>query len=202
MPPPPLCSIQRPPYGPCLEPHGLHIRIDNIDDYTHITSAFLHPITPFPFLPLSPLPPQQQEQHEMSELTNRFQTRPTNKKPVNILLRRQIPTILLANTSTINNPCVVRCFLRNRFGEPFADRGVDFLRLGGGCDFACAYCPGWVLVAVWNREGLGEGGVPNRFISDDDLGPVFDFLGDGGELLCYDVGSCSGFALLEMRMST
>lgn len=80
------------------------------------------------------------------------------------------------------------------------------MRLSGGGDFAGANGPvSYSLISVllllltWVRiEGIGYGSLPDRLVSNDDLGPLVlsQEFGDGVKLACDDVDGLVGFALL------
>ena len=131
--------------------------------------------------PFKPQQPKPIRKAETGKLTSRFQTRPANQKPINILLRRQIPTILLTHAPPINNPRLLRLLLPHLLPQPFPYRGMHFLRLFRGGDFS-------------------RSDSPDGFVSDDDFGPAIYFGGDGGELRGYDGDGLVGFALLGGRI--
>ena len=78
---------------------------------------------------------------EGMDLTSRFQTRPADKKPINILLGSQITTVLFRHTSAVDDPCSLLCIRGDCLPKPVSDGGVHFLRLFCGGDFARADCP-------------------------------------------------------------
>ena len=57
------------------------------------------------------------------------------------------------------------------------------------------------LLRLFRRGNFPRADGPDRFVGDDDFGPVGYFGGDGGELGCYDGDCLVGFALLGRGVS-
>ena len=92
-----------------------------------------------------------------SGLTSRLQARASHQEAINILLPAEVTTILLRDTTTIYDPCLVRGFLTDLRGEPFPNRGVHLLSLFRGCNLARPY-------------------GPHRLVRDHDMTPIFGLL--------------------------
>jgi hypothetical protein len=60
----------------------------------------------------------------------------SHKEAVDIRLLRQLIAVLLRHAAAVQDARLVRRLARDLFLEPVAERGVDFLSLFGGCDFA------------------------------------------------------------------
>lgn len=76
----------------------------------------------------------------------RLQARAAHQEAIDIRLLRQLVAVLLAHAAAVQDARLVSCLGGHFLLEPAADRGVHFLRLLGGCDFAGADGPGITLV--------------------------------------------------------
>ena len=135
-----------------------------------------------------------------SQHTCRLQTRSTNQKPINVFLLCKVLAILIRHRAAINNPGVLRGFGRYRRGKPFPNRLMNLLGLLCGCDFASANCPSQYIKSGSPRLELSRSQfrLPDRFICDDDIRPIFRSVCNSVELTCYDFDGFLGFALLVL----
>jgi hypothetical protein len=76
------------------------------------------------------------------ELTSWFQAGTSHQESVHIWLLGQLPAVLLADATAVDDPGVLCRRSGDFVSQPLADGGVDFLCLGGGRDFAGADGPG------------------------------------------------------------
>jgi len=87
----------------------------------------------------------------------------TDEETVNVGLADQHSSVGISDGATVEDSDFLSGFLRNVLGQPCADGLVGLLSLLGGSNLASA-------------DG------PDGLVSDDDLGPVVNFLSDGSEL--------------------
>ena len=112
-------------------------------------------------------------------LTGRLQASTTDKESVNILLLGQLLAVLLVDTATVEDSCLVSSLLADLVLQPRADSSVDLLCLLLGSNLAGANGP----------DGL---------VGDDNVGPVgADAALERLELLCDDRDGASCLALLQ-----
>jgi hypothetical protein len=94
-----------------------HIAVNHATDHLHLVPYFHQP---YPH-PLS---------LRINNIDKRgLQTRPANKKPINILHLGQFPTILLTNAPAVDNSCRLRHRGTDLLAQPLADRLVHLLCL-------------------------------------------------------------------------
>jgi len=102
----------------------------------------------------------------------------SDKETVNVWLGNQLCGVFVANTSSVENSCLVGGLSRDVGLEPGSNSNVCLLSL------------------LWSGNLTSADG-PDGFVSDDDVGPVVDEFTDCGKLLCVDVIGLARFSLVE-----
>lgn len=108
----------------------------------------------------------------------RLQAGAADEETVNVGLLGELLAVLLADRATVDDAGLVGSLLADVLLEPLADALVNLLCLLGGGDLAGA-------------DG------PDGLVGNDDLAPVLDLLGHGGELADDNLHGLVGLALLE-----
>jgi hypothetical protein len=103
----------------------------------------------------------------------------TNQKAVNVRLCDELFSILICNTSSVKNTCLISSFSRNIFLQPFTNDCVSSLSLFRGCNNTSSDCP-------------------NGFISNYDFAPVFNMLSDSSKLSSVNSIGVARFSFIKL----